>query len=481
VATKTIIQQLENKHLDWVEATKRLFNKAIGFYFDILQGHELLLELPTKAVLTELEKFTVKTIQNPDPAFALPWEMPAYFRRAAINTAVGAVKSFYSNLERWKKQKEKVEAKAKKFNPRPPVPPTVFNQHPLFYKGMYLLGDGSVLLKLFTSSTWVWIKFSIAGRTIAAGWQLASPKLILRAKRIELHFPIEKQIKVKKIQQQIKEDGELKICAVDLNINNNLAVCTILRADGTQIASRFIGGGASSSGRRKRALGRIAKKRTKTGSIKKEEKDNKQLWAKVNNIDKYEAHRVSRRIVEFAALYGAKVVVFEHLGNFKPERGKYSRRANSKRSYWLRGKIYAFTKYKAFELGIITSRVSPKNTSRDCAHCGVKVARHTKDEQPTEYRPGAPLFTCPSGHKGNADLNAANNIAIRFFARYSISISLKKSLPKRKVVSALYTGQSHDSRDGQVAPPNVSAVNYASNEVAATPQGLPAATIHGCV
>jgi transposase len=31
---------------------------------------------------------------------------------------------------------------------------------------------------------------------------------------------------------------------------------------------------------------------------------------------------------------------------------------------------------------------------------------------------GAPLFTCPNGHRGNADLNAARNIGQKFFARY---------------------------------------------------------------
>jgi IS605 OrfB family transposase len=294
---------------------------------------------------------------------------------------------------------------------------------------------------------------------------------------MELHIPIEKTIKVKQLQPQIKADAEFKVCAVDLNINNNLAVCRILRADGTQIASRFIGGGALSSGRRKRALGRIANKRSKTGSLNKAEKDNKQLWAKVNNIDRYEAHRVSRRIVEFAALYGAKVIVFEHLGNFKPQRGKYSRRANAKRSFWLRGKIFSFTKYKAFELGIITSRVSPHNTSRVCAHCGEKVARHNQGEAAVEYRVGAPLFTCPNGHKGNADLNACDNIGQRFFARY---ISVPKPFLKGKGVSLVYTAAGQDNRDGPVAPPSVSAVNYALNAVEATPQLLPSATIRGC-
>ena len=503
MATKTIVQQLETKHLDWVEATSILFNMAIAFYFDLLQGHELLLKLPTKQILTELEKLTVETSQNPQPAFPLLWDLPAYFRRAAINSAIGAARSFYSNLAQWNKRKEKAEAKGKKFVERPPVPPRQWHQHPLLYAGMYELGEGFVLLKLFTGQSWCWIKFKLVGRNINQGWKQASPKLVLKGKRIQLHIPFEKKVKVQKIQDQLKEDSEFKICAVDLNINDNLAVCKILKADGTQIASRLIGGGASSSGRRKRALGRVAKKRSKTNSGPREnERDNKQLWEKVNNIDQYEAHRVSRRIVEFAAQYGAKVIVFEHLGNFKVQRGKYSRRGNEKRSYWLRGKIFKFTKYKAFELGIITSRVNPKNTSRDCAYCGAKVARHNRNERAIGYRTGAPLYTCPEDHKGNkgnADLNAAVNIGKRFFARYIISTPQKPCL-KRQGVSVLYIAEvkgwklkaslRQENRDGQVASPSVSAVNCELNEVAAIgrwspqrltlPQLLRVSSIHGC-
>src|ERR1044071_4544871 len=104
-ATKTIIQQLETRHLDWVEATKLLFNEAVAFYFEIIQGHELLLELATKQMLTELEKLTITTINTPQPVLPLSWELPAYFRRAAINTAIGIARSFYSNLKGWQKRK----------------------------------------------------------------------------------------------------------------------------------------------------------------------------------------------------------------------------------------------------------------------------------------------------------------------------------------------------------------------------------------
>jgi transposase len=47
------------------------------------------------------------------------------------------------------------------------------------------------------------------------------------------------------------------------------------------------------------------------------------------------------------------------------------------------------------------------------------VARHGEKDKPEGYRPGASLFTCKCGKKGNADLNADRNIAKKFFLRYA--------------------------------------------------------------
>jgi hypothetical protein len=47
---------------------------------------------------------------------------------------------------------------------------------------------------------------------------------------------------------------------------------------------------------------------------------------------------MSHRIVDFARKHSATILTFEHLGNFRPQKGKYSKRSNEKRTYWLRGK-----------------------------------------------------------------------------------------------------------------------------------------------
>jgi IS605 OrfB family transposase len=121
--------------------------------------------------------------------------------------------------------------------------------------------------------------------------------------------------------------------------------------------------------RRKRALGRVAVKLSQTGVTGNYASDNAKRFRYIRAIDHDTAHRISRHIVEFAREYGATIIVFEHLGHFKPEKGKYSKRGNGKRSYWLRGKIYRFTQHKEWAYRILTCRVSPRNTSRRCAGC----------------------------------------------------------------------------------------------------------------
>jgi IS605 OrfB family transposase len=417
--TKTIVRVLEYRKPEWFKETESLYNKVCAFYFDAIQAHEKVLDLGNQKALTALERITHKTTHNPDPVMPLPWsEIPAMFRRSCINAAIGVARSFYSHLEKHNASKVKAELKGKKLHGRPPVPPREWDKHATFYGGMCECRNGYIMLKLYTGSAWVWVKFKAKGREIPEGWKIGCPHAVLKKNRIELHFPIEKELpKVAKLADQVQNPG-LKVCTVDLNLGDRQAVCSILTGDGTETARFFINGGNYLNGRRKHLLGRIAVKRSKTGVPQEDVQDNKALWERIRDIEENEAHQASRQIVNFARKHGASVIVFEHLGNLKPEKGKYSRRSNSKRAYWLKGRIFNFTKYKAWEHGIITSRVNPKNTSRLCSVCHSEVFRHVEKETPTEYRMGAPLFTCPNGHRGNADMNAARNIGQKFFARY---------------------------------------------------------------
>lgn len=78
---------------------------------------------------------------------------------------------------------------------------------------------------------------------------------------------------------------------------------------------------------------------------------------------------MSRRIVEFARAHGATLLVFEHLTPYRPKKGSFSQRGNEKRAYRLRSKIYHYSRFKAWEGGIVTCQVSPRDTGRECAVC----------------------------------------------------------------------------------------------------------------
>ena len=182
---------------------------------------------------------------------------------------------------------------------------------------------------------------------------------------------------------------------------------------------RLFGGGRRIAGFRKKQLGRIARNRGKTGLLAEGEQDNAALWRKINNVDESISHLVSARIVQFAKEHGATILVFEHLGNLKPHKGTYSHRGNSKRAYWMKGRIFMYAKYKAYNEGILTSRVSPRNTSRECARCHRLVARYAEGQPAEGYTPGAPLVFCQAcGMRGHADRNASLVIGQRLITRY---------------------------------------------------------------
>lgn len=436
-ATTTIRQVLnhERTHGEWLQANHVLFNRVASFYFDVIQAHSKILDLSNKEALTALEKLTHRTDLNRDPIVPLDdlqEDIPAMFRRAAINAALGSARSFYGHLACWQKRKEKAEAKGKKCKDRPPVPPRTWNKSATLYAGMWKdRTDSCILIKVWTGSCWSWIRVRITGREISEGFELCSPQLVRRGDHWYLHTPCEKKIKKPvKIEKQIKTISGTRICAVDLNINEQLAVCTIRDVKGSTLATLFIGGGQRVSGFRKKQLGRIARNRHQTGNIAENEQDNVDLWKKIRNIDDHMSHLVSARIVQFAQKHEATVLVFEHLGNLKPAKGKYSKRGNEKRAYWMKGRIFNYSKYKAYNAGILTSRVSPRNTSCTCARCGAPVARYCEGQPAEGYQMGAPLVYCPEcGMRGNSDRNASLMIGNRLFARFTIFFQEKPQTP----------------------------------------------------
>ncbi|MEW6244659.1 MAG: IS200/IS605 family accessory protein TnpB-related protein [Bacillota bacterium] len=93
------------------------------------------------------------------------------------------------------------------------------------------------------------------------------------------------------------------------------------------------------------------------------------------------AHRVSRQIVDFARHHGAKIIVFEYLGNLKLSKGTKSRCLNRRFNHWVKGRIFRYTQYKALHEGIIACRVSAQSTSARCPYCGMLTIQRYNKEQ----------------------------------------------------------------------------------------------------
>ncbi|GHO67223.1 hypothetical protein KSC_061150 [Ktedonobacter sp. SOSP1-52] len=425
-ATITIKQVLnyEQDHGAWFAANQTLFNRVAAFYFEAIQAHEKILDLSNKEALTALEKLTHTTENNPTPIMPLSdiqEDIPAMFRRAAINAALGSARSFYAHVATWRKRKEKAEAKRKKFHERPPVPPRTWNKSATLYAGMWReRADSSIVVKVWTGLCWSWIKVRITGRELPPNADVGSPQLIRKGNQWYLHTPVERKFKSPgNIEKQVTENAQTKICAVDLNLGENIAVCTVQTVEGSILATTFIHGGQWVNGFRKKQLGRIARNRSKTGMIAENEQDNVHLWNKIRDVDEYVAHLVSARIVQFAKQYEATVLVFEHLGNLKPAKGKYSHRGNTKRAFWMKGHIFYYAKYKAYNAGILTGRVNPRNTSRECARCHGMIARYAEGQPAEGYTMGASLAYCAGCEiRGHADRNASLVIGQRLIMRY---------------------------------------------------------------
>ncbi|HYB00456.1 MAG TPA: zinc ribbon domain-containing protein, partial [Ktedonobacteraceae bacterium] len=135
-----------------------------------------------------------------------------------------------------------------------------------------------------------------------------------------------------------------------------------------------------------------------------------------------------------------------------------SRRGNSKRAFWMKGRIFRYAKYKAWHAGIITSRVSPRNTSRECARCHAPIVRYAEAQPEEGYTPGAPLMLCKECDlRGHADRNASVVIGQRLITRY-----YEKQNQEKPLAPLPTERESKDSGVGGSHAPETEAVGHSS-------------------
>ncbi|MFP4051029.1 MAG: RNA-guided endonuclease TnpB family protein [Thermoplasmata archaeon] len=124
------------------------------------------------------------------------------------------------------------------------------------------------------------------------------------------------------------------------------------------------------------------------------------IWNRMDDI----IHKTTREVVEYVKQFDEPVIVLEDLKYIRENLG-YSKYMNERLHSWAFRKIQEQIEYKAFDEGIPVVYVNPKNTSKECHHCGEKGVRK------------GDLFRCKNDDcpitEYHADLSASISIAKR--------------------------------------------------------------------
>lgn len=317
-------------------------------------------------------------------------KMPSYLRRAAISQALGDVSSYHTRHMQWE---ESGTAKGE------PVLGADTHCMPVFYRdNMYREKDGRTFLKLYSGSDWVWMEVKIRKtdldylRKYWNGKKAAAPVLVKRYKKYFLQFAYDENVGLSG-----KPAGDQVVCAVDLGVNTD-AVCSIMHADGTVAARRFISLPAEKD-QLYRILGRIRKKQRKNGPGAV-----RGLWEYARRLNTEIAKAVAGEICAFACLYQADVIVFEYL----EMKGKIRGKTRQKLHLWKKNGVQEICMHKAHRMGIRVSRVCAKNTSAYAFDGSGRVSRDEDNHS---------MCTFPGGKRYHCDLSASYNIGARYFVR----------------------------------------------------------------
>lgn len=387
-STTTYRKQLYSRHLDWIKQTKTLYNDVLAFYYQILMKQPQLLSLSSYELLRTLEILTIGTKEMkkkgdlPEiPLTNFP-KLPLYFRRAAINAAIGITKSFLARYSLWQEQYGFTGKET-----GCPQPATQFHSSPLYYQGMYRnWKEDMIELKLWTGSRWIWTRYRMKGRTLPKQGKRCSPSIKVFQNRAELHIPVEQPVTdIRKLSERMKL-GE-SICAVSLPNQDTLAVCIHMNKQEQILHSLFIKGGTEIKHRKEVLL------HNKNGDDLLSSK----IRQKIGQIHEDCAHKISKQIVEFAKEVHASVIVVPNYGILNQKKDCYN---------WIGRNIIKKISYKAFQKGILLVMVSIDNLLDVCAVCGAKFLKLQSE------------FICPNGHCGNTAWNITVQVGKIFLKSY---------------------------------------------------------------
>ncbi|MDJ0633670.1 MAG: transposase [Xenococcaceae cyanobacterium MO_188.B29] len=356
--------------------------------------------LDTRARIPAIEKLIHATAKNPHPKYqyfnSRFYKFPSYYRRGAIQFALGQVSSFVTRYREWQSG---IRSQQKALPPRLNAD---CGAYPPLYKGQCIKFSedlNSAEIKVFTGSDWEWITVGLTGhrqRHLNPINQRKSPYLIVSDQKCHLSVPF--KIKLPKLK-----DTE-SVLSVDLGINTTATV-SVVNFDGTVSYREFIHPGRDIDRRDKR-LKRISSKARRTGKLYKG--FCRGLYRKANNINREIGHKVSSRLIKIARQYGVKYIVFEHLKGWRPKGGKKRSTLKQRFHNWLHRRIACFTEMKWSEWGGKVVYVNPRGTSSYAYDGSGKLKRNKNNYE---------LAMFANGKQYNCDLSASYNIGARFIYR----------------------------------------------------------------
>jgi len=356
--------------------------------------------LDPKSQIPAVEKLIHATAKNSSPKYRYFnrrfYKFPSYYRRGAIQFAIGQVSSFVTRYRSWQ------SGIRKRRDALPPRLNADCGTYPPLYKGQCIrFADNlnSAAIKVFTGTDWVWTTVGITGqreRHLNPKNKRKSPYLMANGKGCHLSVPF--QIKQPKIREQ------KSVLSVDLGINTTATV-SIVNFDGTVSHREFIHPGRDIDRRDKR-LKRISTQASLTGKLCKGFA--RGLYRKAININREIGQKVSAQLVKIAKQYSVKYIVFEHLKSWRPKGGKKRSVLRQRFHGWLHRRIVELTEMKWAEVGGSVSFVNPRGTSSYAYDGSGKLQRSRSNYE---------LAVFASGKKYNCDLSASYNIGARFILK----------------------------------------------------------------
>lgn len=322
------------------EKTKELYNRVTEFFLDLYFSHSFLWEVSAGQLLREMEKLVIPARGCESAPVEFPFgKVPLYFRRAAINGAIAAARQFQSRNQVWCGQS--------------------LHLAPVFYRGMYReLTDEHVELKLWDGSKWRWYPLKLRGRPWPPQGQQLSPTLVLDSMNRSpmLHVPVRMSNEDARTIRE-KMEQAYQICGISFTNEDPLAVCGIVRRDGSFGQVRFCRGGKEYRHRCEQTLQKIAVSRKAVGSYGKSRDPqlNKRYWKYLKHLSDHTAHQTAREIVDFCKEQEVRVLA---LPDYEDRYGSMVlNRVGKWTPLYLSIRIRKILEYKAWSQGISIAKV----------------------------------------------------------------------------------------------------------------------------